>query len=291
MKCKKIVTIAFTVTGVALANPFVVHANTEKLNSQDQIEEQISKKNDFVLFDNELISKKNISSESMNWLQWYNSLDKDTKDMVSYVPDELSTKTIKNNFTLKNKNLTSEINYVTESLEISQSLVKSTAKAATSQYGSAPKYNPNYWNHNSRIKKANCYIYAMDVICNHTNKAKMQPGAMAGKKYKKLTKTDIINGVKADGPYLGNGRSICETNYLTKPGAKQYKVALVIAPNKDYHWYIQNSDGSWSHKRGSTQVTNVDASGKRIYNPKYCNRNYGSLNYSTFCGYFMVTRK
>lgn len=44
MKCKKIVTIAFTVTGVALANPFVVHANTEKLNSQDQIEEQISKK-------------------------------------------------------------------------------------------------------------------------------------------------------------------------------------------------------------------------------------------------------
>lgn len=31
MKCKKIVTIAFTVTGVALANPFVVHANTEKL--------------------------------------------------------------------------------------------------------------------------------------------------------------------------------------------------------------------------------------------------------------------
>ena len=65
----------------------------------------------------------------------------------------------------------------------------------------------------------------------------------------------------------------------------------MIAPNKDYHWYIQNSDGSWSHKRGSTQVTNVDASGKRIYNPKYCNRNYGSLNYSTFCGYFMVTRK
>lgn len=50
---------------------------------------------------------------------------------------------------------------------------------------------------------------------------------------------------------------------MKKPGAKEYKVALVIAPGLDYHWYIQNKDGYWSHKRGLSKVTNVDADGKK----------------------------
>ena len=87
-------------------------------------------------------------------------------------------------------------------------------------------------------------------------------------------------------------RSRSESSENEKPGKKEYKVALVIAPGKDYHWYQQNKDGYWSHKRGLTQASNVDASGKKIKNPKTCNRNYGNdLNYSNFCGYYMVKVK
>jgi len=35
-----------------------------------------------------------------------------------------------------------------------------------------------------------------------------------------------------------------------------FKVALVIDPGIDYHWYRQNSDGTWSHKPGGGCVRN-----------------------------------
>jgi len=54
-----------------------------------------------------------------------------------------------------------------------------------------------------------------------------------------------------------------------------YKVALVFS-NDDYHWYRQNPDGTWSHKPGITQVTNLDASGNLIYNPKMADRDYSN---------------
>lgn len=57
----------------------------------------------------------------------------------------------------------------------------------------------------------------------------------------------------------------------------------------DYHWYIQNRDGYWSHKRGLEEISNLDASGKKITDPQTCNRNYGNnFNYSVFCGYYLV---
>ena len=93
-----------------------------------------------------------------------------------------------------------------------------------------------------------------------------------------------------DGSRLGGGRYIRRSSSGERPSSGEYKVALVIAPNKDYHWYVLNTNGYWSHKRGHSKVTNVDASGKRITNPRTCNRNYGSLNYSVFCGFYIVKR-
>jgi hypothetical protein len=73
-----------------------------------------------------------------------------------------------------------------------------------------------------------------------------------------------------------------------KPG--YYPVALVVHPGKDYHWYRMDSNGFWSSKPGTTDVTNVDASNKPIVNPENANRNFPQygLNYSKFCGYFYV---
>ena len=122
-----------------------------------------------------------------------------------------------------------------------------------------------------------------------TTEGKLQPGDPSGKRYTSLTKSAIEKAVKADGPYLGSGREITNSSKNATPGKNQYKVALVIAPNSDYHWYVQNRDGYWSHKQGYLKVSNVDASGKKITDPQSCDRNYGSgLNYSTFCGYYLV---
>ena len=33
-----------------------------------------------------------------------------------------------------------------------------------------------------------------------------------------------------------------------------YAVLLVIGPKRDYHWYRQDADGTWSHKPGSNEV-------------------------------------
>ena len=72
-----------------------------------------------------------------------------------------------------------------------------------------------------------------------------------------------------------------------------YKIALVVdnnEPSVDYHWYRQNSDGTWSHKRGNTEVTNLDALGQSIYVPDSCYRKYSDeLNYDTFISYYAVT--
>ena len=93
-----------------------------------------------------------------------------------------------------------------------------------------------------------------------------------------------------DGSRLGGGRYIRRSSSSERPGSGEYKVVLVIAPNRDYHWYVLDTNGYWSHKRGHSRVTNVDASGKRITNPQTCNRNYGNLNYSVFCGFYIVKR-
>lgn len=41
------------------------------------------------------------------------------------------------------------------------------------------------------------------------------------------------------------------------------------------HWMRQNSDGTWSHKLGTSQcISNVDASGNIILDPLTCNMHY-----------------
>ena len=64
---------------------------------------------------------------------------------------------------------------------------------------------------------------------------------------------------------------------------------LVESADTDYHWYRQNPDGTWSHKRGGTMVTNLDASDDVIYDPQFCDRTYGGYDYTVFVGYFAVS--
>ena len=64
---------------------------------------------------------------------------------------------------------------------------------------------------------------------------------------------------------------------------------MVVAPNRDYHYYRYNDDNTWSHKPGYKPSTIYDANNKKIINPQDASRDYGgTLNYSDFCGYFCI---
>lgn len=236
--------------------------------------------NETLSYEGTTVDKSALSSDTIKWLEWYNALSPDEQNCINYVPSELR-KQARVRFTVEEAN--SELGMKPE-LGIRREIMASLLPLS----GGEAAYNPAYWNDASRIKKANCYAYAMDVICSVEKK--LQPGELAGSAWTSLTATNIISAAKKDGPYLGNGRTLVTTSASSTSTNKSYKVALVLG-SYDYHWYVQNSDGYWSHKPGYNNATDVDASGNYITDPKTCNRAYSYENYSTWGGYLMVTRK
>lgn len=146
----------------------------------------------------------------------------------------------------------------------------------------------------------NCYSYALGMLINPITREKFKegrgvnPGEMAGKsisindlKNAETAKTAIENAVKQD--CLSWGGNAYDFHPLTEkqmPSVGYYKVALVLNPGKDYHWYRQVSDrnGGWAHKISVQNAIDTDYSGATIYFPSSCNRG----NYSVFLGYYEI---
>lgn len=152
-------------------------------------------------------------------------------------------------------------------------------------------YNPTYWNDSSRIDRANCYAYALSVLVK-TGPYKLQPGDISGKTIS-LSESSIYTAMKADVKKLD--RTIRRSYHSEKPGKNEYKIALVIDDKgpeneRDYHFYKQDKDGGFSHKRGLTKVIFWDASKNSVINPKACDRDYGKLDYTIFCNYYIVSK-
>lgn len=93
---------------------------------------------------------------------------------------------------------------------------------------------------------------------------------------------------------LGDNPNVQMTTFEKKCPANTSKIALVVDESEDYHFFRQDSNGYWSHKPGGRRVTNLDASGHRIWNPQLADYNYtngeGYLNYDIFCSYMCVPR-
>lgn len=176
-------------------------------------------------------------------------------------------------------------------------MIPLTAQAALLPTGgSEEKYSPKNWE--SSTCYVNCYAYAVLKACAVTPNRKLQPGEVTNKTFTALTESSIVKAVQSDKKGSSN---FYKTTANTKPPKGFRKVALVIAPNVDYHWYEQNSDGYWSHKQGLSPISNVDANGKKISNPIDAARKYTyrytntkgntykqTINYSTFCGFYMT---
>jgi len=146
--------------------------------------------------------------------------------------------------------------------------------------GSELEYDPELWNKNYNIKSShNCYTYALGKIIPGL-KSKAQPGYASG--YHHINNNNFNckafrERLKKDSPgsYLEKFDNSCLPGF--------YKVFLALDPKNDYHWWRQNKDQYWSHKPGGTDVTNVDADGKKIKNPVLSNRNFKHRNYYKPC--------
>lgn len=138
---------------------------------------------------------------------------------------------------------------------------------------STPAYAPAFWNDGSTVQRNNnCYNYST----NTRTDTFAQPGLASGNMYSSLTCSEVSSGAISDGMEPTTATAVSPTG--------KTKIALVVAPNLDYHWYRQDSDGKWSHKPGSTKATNLDNAGKVITNPETASRGA----YTSFCGYFFV---
>lgn len=153
------------------------------------------------------------------------------------------------------------------------------------------EFDPNLWNDGGLVQfSTNCYAYALNQPFGHPAGHKLQPGELSGSPLSSASDVDvtrIIELTRADAQFAGF--TFSEVEPETPCGSGTYKVALVVDPAVDYHWYRQNPDGTWSGKSGHTEATNLDASGNVIDDPRTANRDYGFINYTEFGGVFCVS--
>lgn len=133
--------------------------------------------------------------------------------------------------------------------------------------------NLSMWNSFPYLCRNNCYNFGARWRNYYVTCGKAQPGLRTRRT---ITSLADCSGATLAALYDGL-RTQCFTGY-------QFLVALVIAPNQDYHWYRLCSNGIWCHKPGHSPARNTDDSGALITNPATCNRGI----YTTYCGLMYV---
>jgi len=166
--------------------------------------------------------------------------------------------------------------------------------------GSELPYDPDTYNKDKAKRLSNnCYEYALALVdpkkieeCRTKNICEY---AIAGEKEGhpnftgrrgKTCSDMIMRTIATSGGILSSFNHRCGKGYR--------KIAVVVDKRRDFHYYRQDSDGWWSHKPGSTEVTDKDAYGAKIYRPDLAARCYkktkddDGLNYDSFCCYICI---
>jgi hypothetical protein len=171
--------------------------------------------------------------------------------------------------------------------------------------GAEPAFEPNRWNFNRLLKEThNCFAYAYNAYdrkqmakCKNKKKCEAsfhQPGfASMYSKFSNLENkscTNMQNRIFGDNP-----NHVIKTDFETQCPASSSKIAVIVDASDDYHFLRQDDNGYWSHKPGARRVTELDATGHRIWDPKLANYNYAKngnsdLNYDLFCSYLCLKR-
>ena len=150
--------------------------------------------------------------------------------------------------------------------------------------------------HNELLETTNCYEYALDTQLNPANglAEPIDPGMSGGHELKFadfVSNPQIIyDFVSIDA--LNFGFHFEKISKNERCADNCYKIALYIDTNdKDYHWYRQNPDGSWSHKIPGTPPSKIDWSKSVIMDPDDCDRTTPNLihSYNMFVGFYEIT--
>lgn len=166
---------------------------------------------------------------------------------------------------------------------------------------SGAEESKNFVNFNASAYKryTNCYTYALNSYVHPLTGKKFRwngqnPGEMSGDsiELEDLTnattaKAAIIAAVKMDCVYWGGSAGdFYEVERDTMVPEGYYKVALVLDPGSDYHWYRQvlDLDGAWAHKLSTLAATETDDNGEMIYNPEDAEVD----GYTEFLGFFAL---
>lgn len=140
----------------------------------------------------------------------------------------------------------------------------------------------------------NCYTYILGYYVDPRDGSKWRtkgqnPGEISGNSITMSDLSDadtakeaIVAACKADAEEYGGVFRAIDKN--EQPASGYYKVALVLDPRDDYHWYRQIEEGNWTHKPGMTKAKDSDDSGYLIYYPDSADTG----NYTEFLGYYEV---
>jgi hypothetical protein len=71
-------------------------------------------------------------------------------------------------------------------------------------------------------------------------------------------------------------------------GSRRIPVPKVGTKFWDFHWYRQDADGYFSHKRGRSPTRRDDASGNDITHPATADRGYSTVDYPNYLGNFCL---
>ncbi len=140
--------------------------------------------------------------------------------------------------------------------------------------------------------RMNCYGYAFSMIrygyvtLTGNYGYKQQPGEFAATVDKSKVKSlysisddaelmsRVVNNMKLDADRLGYSITeyIPESSTVEQFGTNNRLIALVTR-GTDYHFYVQHSDGNWSHKTGSDPVSNkvIGTVNLTLTNSNICN--------------------
>lgn len=164
--------------------------------------------------------------------------------------------------------------------------------------GQEPEFNPDLHNKNPGMKDSlNCFAYAFDWqhmpkgCSKQTCSAPFpQPGRASG--YPKWSEVKGKRCPDLIARLVGDVSDLKMTTFEKKCPNRTSKIALVVDEDEDYHFYRQDSNGLWSHKPGSTDVSHLDATKRPIYDPQLASRHYpqSNLNYDKFCTYLCAPK-
>jgi len=162
------------------------------------------------------------------------------------------------------------------------------------QIAKGPNYEPEQWNDEGAIQNStNCYAYALDKQGPYPPDYKLQPWEMSGNPIgDNFTTADVRDAAIRDGLLPVKGE---QGAYRVQTYTGDISVDGRVVGH-DYHWYRQDANGFWSHKPGHGPVTNLDAAGKPIIDPRISARNFLynggrlSVNYRTFGGELWVPK-